>query len=129
MTHNAQLIRDTINQSHDHMTAEAIYMQLKTEGYHISLATVYNNLNKLCEEGLIRKVCVEGQPDRYDHTGRHDHLVCCRCGRLSDFKFSDLTDILQAQTGEKILAYDLQVSYLCPECRKAEQTDSDKEST
>lgn len=129
MTHNAHLILDTIIQSHDHMTAEELYVKLKTYGYHISMATVYNNLSKLWEEGLIRKVRVKGQPDRYDHTGRHDHLVCCKCGRLSDIKFSDLTDILQSQTGEKILSYDLQVSYVCPECRKAEEAGMNKEST
>ena len=129
MTHNSQLILDTIIQSHEHMTAEELYVRLKNDGYRISMATVYNNLSKLFEEGLIRKVRVKGQPDRYDHTGRHDHLVCCKCGKLSDIKFSDLTDILQAQTGEKILSYDLQASYICPECRKAAQMDKDKEST
>ncbi len=123
MTHNAQLILDTINHSYDHMTAETLYMRLKEDGNHISLATVYNNLNKLCEQGLIRKVRVDGQPDRYDHTDKHDHLVCCKCGRLSDFRFSDLTSVLQEQAGEEIVSYDLQVSYVCPACRQAAQAD------
>ncbi len=121
MTRNARLILDIINQSNDHLTADALYLKMKEEGNHISLATVYNNLNKLCDQGLVRRVSVEGQPDRYDHTEKHDHLVCSRCGKLTDYRFPDLTAILHEQSGVDILSYDLQVRYLCPECRAREK--------
>ena len=61
------------------------------------LATVYNNLNMLCDKELIRKISLEGSPDRYDRKRRHDHLVCRKCGRLSDMVFEDLTATLSAQ--------------------------------
>ena len=48
------------------------------------MATVYNHLHQLCEAGQIRRICVDGQPDRYDRMVRHDHLVCRKCGRLTD---------------------------------------------
>ena len=88
----------------------------------MALATVYNNLAKLHSEGRVRKVCVEGYPDRYDKMTRHDHLVCRVCGKLADICFKDLTELLQSQTDEELLSYDLQVSYICPACRRTAQS-------
>lgn len=118
MTRNGKLILDIINHSGDHLTAEQIFLRLKRIAPKTVLATVYNNLNTLCEEELIRKVSVEGSPDRYDKAVKHDHLVCRRCGALSDITFADLTASLSAQLGEPILSYDLKVNYICPACRK-----------
>ena len=119
MTKNAQLILDIIAHSSDHLTAEQIHMVLRESGHRMALATVYNNLAQLHSEGRARKVCVEGYPDRYDKMTRHDHLVCRVCGKLADICFKDLTELLQSQTDEELLSYDLQVSYICPACRRA----------
>ena len=63
---------------------------------------------------------MEGYPDRYDKTVRHDHLVCRRCGKLSDVYLSDITAQLEKQVGFSIDGYDLKLQYLCPECRSQE---------
>nr|AHF25368.1 putative transcriptional regulator, Fur family [uncultured bacterium Contig1625] len=118
MNKNADLILKTVLQSSAHMTAEEIHAALRDSGHRMALATVYNNLAQLHSEGRIRKVCVEGHPDRYDKMIRHDHLVCRRCGKLTDICFQDLTKLLQSQTDEELLSYDLQVSYICPACRR-----------
>ncbi len=111
------LILETIQSSKDHPTAEQIYLSLKAQGSAIALATVYNNLTRLLAAGKIRKISVEGCPDRYDRVEKHDHLVCRECGGLSDISFTDLTKQLQSQTEEQLLDYDLRVSYICPACR------------
>ena len=85
------------------------------------LATVYNNLNRLWEEDRIRKISVEGMPDRYDRIVRHDHLVCRKCGRLLDVDLGDLTAQLEQKAGIPILSYDLKLVYLCDACRKQSQ--------
>lgn len=123
MTKYAKLIWNMINQSQAHMTAEQIFLELKKEEPKVVLATVYNNLNGLCNEGLIRKVSVEGSPDRYDRIQRHDHLVCKKCGKLSDVCLEDLTERLKQQLGEGITSYDLKVFYICPECRAKEHSE------
>ena len=115
---NAELILETILQSSRHPTAEEIHAALRESGHKMALATVYNNLCQLQNEGRIRKVCVEGYPDRYDKITRHDHLVCRVCGQITDICFQDLTALLQSQTDEEVLSYDLQVSYICPACRR-----------
>ena len=121
MTKQRRLIVSIIQQSDKHLSAEEIYVQAKQQMPMIVLATVYNNLNKLWTAGLIRKVSMEGMPDRYDTVQKHDHLVCRRCGKISDICFADLTAPLRSQLGEDFLFYDLKVFYLCPECRKLEQ--------
>lgn len=118
MTRYAKQILELINRSGRHMTAEQLYLELKKTEPKIVQATVYNNLNALCQEGLIRKLSIEGSPDRYDKILRHDHLVCKMCGALSDITFQDMTADLEKQLGEGILSYDLKVFYLCPKCRE-----------
>lgn len=56
MTKNARMILDVIQHSDMHLTAEQIYLQLKDCDAKLVLATVYNNLNLLYKEGLIKGV-------------------------------------------------------------------------
>lgn len=125
MTKYARRILELVEVSHGHMTAEQVYDALRQSGYHVALATVYNNLNRLSEEGRVRKVSVAGMPDRYDRTERHDHLVCCDCGSLLDVRLADLTGALEAQLGFSILGYDLKLSYRCAACRARHEGQKD----
>ncbi len=119
MTTYEKEIYTVITTSREHLTVEQIYKLVKGKYPKVVLATIYNNINKLCEFGLIRKLSVEGMPDRYDHVRRHDHLVCRQCGKLADITFDDLTAPLRQAAGDTYLYYDLKVFYLCPDCRKA----------
>ena len=100
------------------MTAEQIYHEVKKDFPHVVLATVYNNLNKLCRDGLIRRISIEGKPDFYDRIVKLDHIVCQECGKISDIQFEDLTDSLRKQFNDDFVSYDLKVFYLCPDCQK-----------
>ena len=122
MTRYEKQIYDIVNASRAHMTADQVYTELKKSYPAVSLATVYNNLNKLCDIGMIRRASLEDSPDRYDRIEKHDHLVCQKCGKLSDICFDDLTQSLKKQFGEDFLFYDLKVFYICPDCRKAESS-------
>ena len=118
MTKHGKMIADVVISSHDHPTAEQIYIRIKESGASISLATVYNNLKTLVEDGVLRKITLEGSPDRFDCADGHQHLICARCGKLSDISLPDLTELLRKNVGEGFLTYDLRVSYLCEDCRK-----------
>ena len=118
MTKYAKKILEIVEQSNEHMTAEQVFMELRRSCPKVVLATVYNNLNRLWQEERIRKVSVEGMPDRYDRILRHDHLLCKECGRLLDIDLGDMTAQLEEKVGASILSYDLKLVYLCDECRK-----------
>ena len=120
MTKYERAIYDIVRMSREHLTVHQIFERLRTDHPKVVLATVYNNLNKMWESGLVRKVSAEGMPDRYDIPQKHDHLVCKRCGKILDVSFEDLTAPLRSQLGQDFLFYDLKVYYLCPECRERE---------
>lgn len=67
-----------------HLTAEDIAGKTG-----IPQATVYRNLNQLCEEGMIQKLILN-HVNVYDgNPNPHDHFVCIRCGRIIDLDCMD----------------------------------------
>lgn len=118
MTKNAEQILKIINSSNEHLSAEQIFFRLKENNQGVVLATVYNNLASLYKQGLIRKISVEGYPDRYDNIQKHDHLLCAKCGKLSDILLDDLTQQLQKQVNITLCSYDLKINYICEDCKK-----------
>ena len=116
MTKYAEKILQLVLASHRHPTVEEIHDMLRQSCPKVALATVYNNLNRLCGEGYLRRITMEGWPDRFDRPARHDHLVCSCCGRLADVELSDLTAQLETQLGMPILGYDLKLLYCCEAC-------------
>lgn len=82
MTKYAEKILEIVERWSCHMTAEQVFDRLRYDFPRVVLATVYNNLNRLAKEGNIRRLPVEGMPDSFDRTQRHDHLLCRRCGTL-----------------------------------------------
>ena len=118
MTANAERILKIVSASTEHLTAEEMYAKLAQSGGKMSLATVYNSLNRLYAEGLVRKIPMDGQPDRYDKTVRHDHLVCEKCGAISDVMLDDYLALFADKAGVKVDFYDLKLFYLCKKCRE-----------
>ena len=127
MTKYEKCIYDMISESENHLTAEQVFIRMKEIYPSVVLATVYNNINRLLREGKIRRISMEGAPDRYDRIARHDHLICKKCGRLTDVHFDDLTESLKKQLGDEVFFYDLKVVYICPDCRKKERDQQDQQ--
>ena len=122
MARYQQIIEELILTGGRHLTAEQIYLRLKESHPSLVLATVYNNLNELTRQGRIRRISLEGFPDRYDAPTRHDHLVCTVCGGLTDLPLPDLTEWIEQQTKTPIEGYDLKIHWVCPKCRAAQGT-------
>lgn len=68
-----------------HLTAEEVFAEAREVLPEISLATVYNTLNERAELGEVLKLS-GNTAVRYDPNveGRHQHLVCDRCGAMRD---------------------------------------------
>lgn len=71
---------------HPHVTADAVAEAVRKEIGAISLQSVYDALNLLVTEGLIRRIQPAGSPARFeDRVGdNHHHLICRTCGRVVD---------------------------------------------
>ncbi len=122
MTRKGTLIWNILKEaqvSRRHLTAEEVYQQAKKRDAGIAMATVYNNLNALEAQGRIRRVRQSSGPDRFDgNVIYHDHMVCERCGKMTDVTLRDFSKELQKRVGIDITGYELNIRYICPECRK-----------
>ena len=106
----------------DHPTADWVCRQARRRLPRISLGTVYRNLKELAEEGLIREVQAGGPSARFDgNIGRHYHIRCLGCGRVSDLPLS-VSSRLEEEAGRAtsylILGHEVEVHGLCPTCRR-----------
>ena len=86
---------------------------MKKKKKKIAQGTVYNNLNNLVKEGRIIRISASGFPDMFDNTTHHDHMICVKCGRLTDEKKKKKKDTRKQKTLEKITKYDLRVRFFC----------------
>lgn len=85
-----------------HMTADEIREKLKKNGVEIGKSTVYRTLEKLMEEGRVRKyISDDGKSSCYQYIDEdedgdcvsHFHLKCTRCGRLIHLECDYIKDI------------------------------------
>ena len=119
MTRQRELVLRIIHNSDEHLSAQEIFFEAKALLPSISMATVYNSLQYLCEAKLIRKLSVEGGVDKYDKSCvPHAHLVCRECKRLSDVDSGGLGEVLSSFLKIDALSYSLNVEYVCDDCRE-----------
>jgi Fe2+ or Zn2+ uptake regulation protein len=104
-----------------HTTADAVADAVRAEIGAISLQSVYDALNVLVAEGLIRRIQPAGSPARFeDRVGdNHHHLICRICGRVVDVDCA--TGSAPCLTAADDSGYEIdeaEVAYWgrCPEC-------------
>jgi len=86
----------------DHPTAEVIYQEIQPQFPGISLSTVYNTLEMLCEKGLIQKVKTGRDNMRYDAIEKpHHHLYSAQTDRMEDYFDEELDQWLKEYFSRK----------------------------
>jgi Fur family ferric uptake transcriptional regulator len=81
MTRQRRTIMEVLEKVDNHPAADEIYEMVRHKLPHISLGTVYRNLDVLSEHGLIRKMEFAGSQRRFDgRRNNHYHLRCTGCG-------------------------------------------------
>lgn len=122
ITPQRRAVLEYMIRSTSHPTVEQIYKDLLSEYPGMSLATVYNNLDVLCNYGLVYEMKFTGITSRYDYMGeKHYHILCVECNKIADFNFTDLSDLRKAvkdQTGYDIFHLKLEGYGRCPNCRE-----------
>jgi len=64
-TPQREVVYDVLLKKRDHPTADEVFARVKSEMPTISLATVYNCLERLVQSNLVRQVNFERGPTRY----------------------------------------------------------------
>ena len=122
LTETRKAIISYLIASKEHPSAEQIYQDLKPGLPNLSLATIYNNLKLLVEEGFITELKRSNDTTTYYDFMGHDHLnvICERCGKITDLMSQDMPNFeqeVQKQTGYKITRELLTIYGLCPNCQ------------
>ena len=113
-------IKEYLDHTTEHPTADTVYLHVREEYPRISLGTVYRNLSLLEEIGEIIKISTGVGPDHYDYnTAPHYHFICRGCGRVMDIDL-DFADELMTQVQEStdlaIESCSVSFTGLCPDC-------------
>ena len=113
---------------HNHPTASTIFTAISGDepAYR---ATVYNNLNKLVDAGIVTEIKNGDDSLHYDYFVKpHFHIICKKCGKIADVYYSDFGRIEEQmrteadkQTGFVTSSSHVEIYGLCPNCQNKEK--------
>lgn len=117
LTRQRKIILEELCKLTSHPTAEELYEIIKKKMPEIGLATIYRNLEKFQEVGIIEKI--HGKQQRFDgNLESHNHIKCTKCGKVEDIDFEiELDKSKIAQRGYKLNNYNLEINGICQSCQ------------
>lgn len=123
-TKQKELILDIVNHSYSHPTAAEIYQKCREYISNISLGTVYRNLNLLVLDGLIKRIKMPDNVDRYDRVDNHHiHFICVRCNKILDLE--NIDGGYKMINEHKVLDYEVNFKGICKNCLEKEYEDNE----
>ncbi|MCM1131622.1 MAG: transcriptional repressor [Roseburia sp.] len=103
-----------------HASVEALIEYLRNHNEHISLATIYRNIQALLAEQKIRIVKLKGNDVLETIKEDHAHFVCEECGSIEDI-FVDKNEVISKMSKvclHQIKKCDIAFYGLCQNCTK-----------
>ncbi len=120
MTPQRRAIIDYMQSAYHHPTAEEVLQAVNRKFPMTSRATVYNTLNWLKLEGLIREVFEAGSVRFDPNTEHHHHFVCRVCGGVEDVTCDLIgtVKICSLPERQKVEFFEVTLRGLCADCQK-----------
>ncbi|SEL01942.1 Fur family transcriptional regulator, ferric uptake regulator [Ruminococcus sp. YRD2003] len=128
-----KLVDYLVRNKEKHTNVQEISAYLASEGSPLGTATIYRQLDKLVEAGVVRKFVIDGKMGacyQYIENTRecreHFHLKCLKCGRLIHLNCDHLKGINEhiAEHHGFIIDPSQTVFYgTCSECARASASD------
>ncbi len=118
-TKQKQLILETLKKNKNHPTIMELYDEIKSIDPSVGQATVYRNVNKLIEEGKIKKVITDNGFCFDCDCNTHYHLECSKCGRIVDIfddKYIKMIRRIEAEYSVKIEDSNILFKGICQKC-------------
>ena len=113
----------------EHPGAYKIFEEVKKVQPRLSLATVYNTLQVLTMNGLIKMLTFR-EDNRYEaNLSFHINLICTSCGRIQDFDAGThiSPEEVRERIGFEVTTYRMEYHGLCSECKaEADRKGEDK---
>lgn len=126
------LLLELLSLPNNHLSTEEIVRTLAGQGHRVGTATLYQNLDKLVQAGLLLRFTGPDGLARYDfNLTPHSHLICRRCRRVQDIDTNTLFNRrflppLCHHTGKPVSDWQiddvqLELKGLCPACRNRQK--------
>jgi len=122
-TRQRQEIWDELRSSGKHRDAEEICITLRKRGLKISRATVYRTIEMLVGNNLINKLEIGDGRARFEYNDKylhHDHLICTNCGKIIEFRNSDIEKLqveIAKKNNYKLLDHSHHLFGICTDCQ------------
>ncbi len=105
-----------------HVSAEDLYRALLAAGESIGLATVYRVLTQFEQAGLVIRHHFDSGSAVFELAAgeHHDHLVCVRCGRVTEFVDETIEQRqrkIAARNGFTMTDHSLIIYGVCSDCQ------------
>ena len=91
-TEQKKVILDCLKSVYTHPTAEKLHELVQKKLPHISLATIYRNLNQMASKGKILRLEINKEYHYDGHVGNHQHFICEDCGEVKDIFDQKISD-------------------------------------
>ncbi len=121
-----EAILTCLRQTKAHPSADWVYARLKPDFPDLSLGTVYRNLSRFKEQGVISSLGTVRGVERFDaDTHQHVHFICTGCGCIEDLEDILLPQSLASQaeksSGGQLSGCQLTFTGLCRCCQNSNQ--------
>lgn len=108
-----------------HFDVDTIYNMLLEDNYHVSRATIYNNIGLLLDCKLVIRHQFGGNTTQYEksyNSGIHNHFICTKCGTMKEFTDTNIKRAIQNKhlKDSTIERYTLYVYGTCDKCKQQE---------
>lgn len=103
-----------------HINIDDLYKSLQSKFPSLSLATVYKNINTMCEKLFLSEVKIPNIKNVYELTkDEHSHVVCSKCNAIMDIDLDSTSVFNEAKIKSN---YDINKSAIvfngiCPNCK------------
>lgn len=111
-----------------HFTAAEIELELAKKGEKLGKATVYRRLERLVEDGIVRRfVSDDAKVSCYQYAGgeackNHYHLKCLKCGELLHVEcdyLDEMSSHVLEHHGFTVDTHKITICGVCEKCREA----------
>lgn len=120
LTKHRKLVLENLKMRYDHPTAKMVFDSIQQYTDKISFATVYNSLEYLVEQGLVRKLDIESGSCRYDAMiEHHSHFICRSCEKIIDLPSIDIKNCFPSLENFSFTKDDVSITIrgICNECQ------------
>ena len=126
VTTQREQVAEVVLDSRGHLSVEDIEQRLRERGLHIGKATVYRTLDILARSGMISERDFGEGFRRYERVPghpHHEHLICLRCGKVTEFtndRLERLKALVAEEYGFQHHHHRLDIYGVCRECQLKE---------